>query len=120
MKSIDIIEFRKSQNLTQEELGEILGVDRRTIINYEQGKKIPATRIKILEYLIENGIDPKEKGNREIIMGDVEDLRREILDHKDHINTLKKLIEEKDKLSEILQAENALLKQQIDALINKK
>lgn len=116
MNALDIVKFRNSQGITQEELGEILGVDRRTIINYEQGKKIPATRMKILEYLIENGIDPKEKGNREIIMGDIEDLRREILDHKDHINTLKKLIEEKDKLAEILKLENELLKQQIEDL----
>ena len=40
----------------------------------------------------------------------------EILDLKDHIKTLKDLIEEKSKLSEMYKNENAVLKENIDRL----
>lgn len=89
--------------MTQQEFGELLGVDRRTIINYEQGKPIPTSKKIILEMIINNnGILPTALSKNEkptipkdIIIGDIENLRREILDHKDHIKTLKELIEER-------------------------
>ena len=36
-----IKELRESKNISQTKLGEIIGVDRRTIINYETGKSYP-------------------------------------------------------------------------------
>ena len=38
---VKVKELREKNNLTQTKLGEILNVDRRTIINYETGKSFP-------------------------------------------------------------------------------
>jgi transcriptional regulator with XRE-family HTH domain len=126
INELNILEIRKSLKMTQLEFGELIGVDKRTIINYEQGKKIPTTKIKILEMMMAKGLlgnpmNNKEKTpiKNEIIIGDTEGLRREILDHKDHIKTLKQLIEEKDKLAEMYKNENVLLKARINALESK-
>lgn len=54
MKDIDIIKIRRDLGKTQQEFAEFIGVDRRTIINYEQGKKIPASRVKLLNQLLED------------------------------------------------------------------
>ena len=40
MHRLDVIEIRKNLGMTQNEFGLLIGVDRRTVINYEQGKKI--------------------------------------------------------------------------------
>jgi transcriptional regulator with XRE-family HTH domain len=40
--------------MSQVEFAELIGVDRRTIMNYEQGKKIP-TKMKLLKLMLENG-----------------------------------------------------------------
>lgn len=58
MNNLEILEIRKSLKMTQQEFGELIGVDKRTIINYEQGKKIPSTKVKILELLLANKIEP--------------------------------------------------------------
>lgn len=47
----DIQKLRELLGLTQEELSERLGVSSRTIQNWEQGKKIPKTRVEILRKL---------------------------------------------------------------------
>lgn len=44
MKEIDVFKIRKSLKLTQQEFADRIGVDRRTIINYEQGGKIPKSK----------------------------------------------------------------------------
>jgi predicted transcriptional regulator len=44
MKGNDVKNLRKKLNLTQVEFAEFIGVDRRTIINYEQGEPIPKSR----------------------------------------------------------------------------
>jgi DNA-binding XRE family transcriptional regulator len=126
MNSLEILEIRKSLKMTQQEFGELIGVDRRTIINYEQGKSIPTTKIKIIEMIISTGavsapVIKNEKliTKQEIAIRDIEDLRLEILDHKDHINTLKQLIVEKDKLAEMYKNENLLLREQIETLKSK-
>ena len=36
-----IAELRKNKNLTQEQLGELLGVNNRTISRWETGKNMP-------------------------------------------------------------------------------
>ena len=123
MKGIDVLKIRENLGLNQKEFGELIGVDRRTIINYEQGKPIPASRVKLLELMLSNGIGdrPNEKislthKKREPLVDVDEDLRREILDLKDHIKTLKEFIDEKNKLSEMYINENTLLKEKIAIL----
>lgn len=42
MKALDIVNLRKKFNITQSELANLLGVSRRTIVNWESGGIIPA------------------------------------------------------------------------------
>ena len=123
MRDLDIIKIRRDLGKTQLEFAEFLGVDRRTVINYEQGKKIPASRIKLLEMLLSNNEEyiHEIKNNRiprkkEVVVETNESLHREILELKDHIKTLKDLIEEKNKSSEMYRNENILLKEKIDRI----
>ena len=123
MRDLDIIKIRKDLGKTQLEFAEFLGVDRRTVINYEQGKKIPLSKIKLLEILLSNTPNSinEIKNNRilkkaETIVDTNESLHREILDLKDHIKTFKDLIEVKSKLAEMYMNENKLLKEKIDRI----
>lgn len=47
MNSIELKEFRKKFKLTQSSLAKMLGVDIKTIQNWEAGKKIPSTKNEI-------------------------------------------------------------------------
>lgn len=123
MKDIDIITIRKDLGKTQQEFAEFIGVDRRTVINYEQGKKIPASKIKLLELLLSTNEDyhNKEKKERLPRKSDLsieasESLQREIVDLKDHIKTLKDFLDEKNKLADMYRSENAMLKEKLDRL----
>lgn len=123
MRDLDIIKIRRDLGKTQQEFAEFLGVDRRTVINYEQGKKIPASRIKLLQILLSNNKDHiyEIKNNRIIQKTETnaetnESLHREILDLKDHIKTFKDLIEVKSKLAAMYMNENNLLKEKIDRM----
>lgn len=42
---------RKSLGLSQQALADKIGVDRRTIINYEKGGKIPESIVKLIHYM---------------------------------------------------------------------
>ena len=46
-----IKDYRLKNSLTQERLAEILGISKRTIINYEKGEKIPETKSAIFHKL---------------------------------------------------------------------
>lgn len=125
MNDLDIIKIRKGLQMTQQEFAEFLGADRRTVINYEQGKKIPASRIKLLKVLLANtnqkGIASEPKEVRLPLKSDIsietsESLRREIADLKDHIKTLKDFLDEKNKLADMYRSENAMLKEKLDRL----
>jgi DNA-binding XRE family transcriptional regulator len=120
MRDLDIIKIRKDLGKTQQEFAEFLGVDRRTVINYEQGKKIPSSKIKLLEILLSNipEFSNEAKSVRIQKLNDVsaettENLKREILDLKDHIKTLKDFLEEKNKLAEMYMNENKRLKEKL-------
>lgn len=41
MNHLEIQTFRKKNNLTQQDLAKLLGVSKRTIVNYEKGENIP-------------------------------------------------------------------------------
>ena len=120
MNNLDIIKIRKDLGKTQLEFAEFLGVDRRTVINYEQGKKIPSSKIKLLGILLSNvkGF-PGEVKNvttqkiTDASLESIESLKGEILDLKDHIKTLKDFLEEKNKLAEMYMNENKMLKEKL-------
>jgi DNA-binding XRE family transcriptional regulator len=126
MNEIDIHNIRTGLGMTQIEFAELIGVDRRTIINYEQGKKIPSTKIKLLQLMLDNGVVanlPSKKERAAIKSSlhpetDTENLKEEIVELKDHIKTLKEFIEEKNKLAEMYRGENSYLKEKIIMLEN--
>lgn len=120
MNDLDIIKIRKDLGKTQLEFAEFLGVDRRTVINYEQGKKIPSSKIKLLGILLSNvkGFPSEVKNTTNQRVSDaslesIESLKGEILDLKDHIKTLKDFLEEKNKLAEMYMNENKMLKEKL-------
>lgn len=120
MNDLDIIKIRKDLGKTQQEFAEFLGVDRRTVINYEQGKKIPSSKIKLLGILLSNvkGFPSEVKNATTQRVSDaslesIESLKGEILDLKDHIKTLKDFLEEKNKLAEMYMNENKMLKEKL-------
>lgn len=64
MNGIELKENRIKLGLTQEKLGELLGVSKRTVINYEQGEVIPTTKSEILHRVFSGSkelpLTPKE------------------------------------------------------------
>lgn len=54
MNAKDLINNRKKSKLTQKQLAEKLGVDRRTIINYEKGELIPESKVKLLHFIFDS------------------------------------------------------------------
>jgi transcriptional regulator with XRE-family HTH domain len=116
--SEDIYKIRKDLQMSQVEFAELIGVDRRTIMNYEQGKKIPTTKMKLLKLMLENGAmdsipDKSRLALKSIapLEGEVDILKGEILDLKDHIKTLKDFLDEKNKLADMYRV-SAYLKRQ--------
>jgi DNA-binding XRE family transcriptional regulator len=99
MNDLDVIRIRKNLDLTQVEFAKILGVDRRTIINYEQGGKIPDSKEKLITMIVDDYSLEKAKPYKDSMADknevSQEDKMREIRDLKDHIITLKQFLEEK-------------------------
>lgn len=51
MNDKEIKEIRNSLNLSQEEFAKLIGVSKNTVYNYENGSKIPESKITILRNL---------------------------------------------------------------------
>lgn len=51
MNAKEIKEIRNSLNLSQEEFAKLIGVSKNTIYNYENGSKVPDSKIAILRNL---------------------------------------------------------------------
>lgn len=49
MNNLGVIELRNKFNITQDELAELVGVSRRTIANWEEGRTIPPAMQNVLE-----------------------------------------------------------------------
>lgn len=120
MTDLDIIKIRMDLGKTQKEFAEFLGVDRRTVINYEQGQKIPDSKIKLLKILLANvkGVNGEAKNliSQRVVnpsLENIETLKSDISDLKDHIKTLKDLVEEKNKLTQMYMSENKSLKERL-------
>ena len=115
MNDVDVLRIRKQLGLTQEGFAKLLGCDRRTIINYEQGAKIPESKVKLINMVLD-GVDISSFGDKSRSKNDdknyipEEDKLREISELKDHIATLKQLIMEKNIINNYLQKEIDKLK----------
>lgn len=120
MNSIDVKKIREDLELTQQGFANLLGVDRRTVVNWEQGKKIPESKIKMFALLLEGKKNGSESGLQkdEIKTVPSTDLTREILELKDHIATLKNFLDEKSTISEFYKIENLKLREEIEVLKN--
>jgi len=82
MSNLDIIKVREELGLSHRELAEQLGVDRRTIVNYEQGRLIPGSKIKLLQMLLQekrSALDPLLENNYK---EQLENMNREVLELK--------------------------------------
>ncbi len=120
MNSIDIIKIREELGLTQQKFADRIGVDRRTVVNWEHGKKIPDSKVKLFEMLLEmerkpNGINLFDE-KPEVKNTPSTDLTREILELKDHIKTLKEFLDGKTTIAELYKSENLKLKEEIETL----
>ncbi|WP_144892165.1 helix-turn-helix domain-containing protein [Flavobacterium tiangeerense] len=105
MNGLDVTKIRKDLKLTQEEFGKLIGVDKRTIINYEQGKVIPKTKVSLLELMLANGsanTTPLGHAKKEVVpVVNNNNLVDDIEVLKDHIQTLKEFLIEKTKVAEM-------------------
>ncbi|WP_077417975.1 helix-turn-helix domain-containing protein [Chryseobacterium sp. JV274] len=99
-------DLRKNAKLSQQQLADLVGVDRRSIINYEKGENIPVPVAKLLHILLETDyllklnsndikvIELKEENSMESL---IEDMRIEFTEKIDDLsNQLRasKLIEQ--------------------------
>jgi DNA-binding transcriptional regulator YiaG len=118
MNSIDVKKIRLEFELTQQGFANFIGVDRRTVVNWEKGNKIPDSKVKLFELLMEGKRNATESVPQEAESKPIPsaDLNREILELKDHIKTLKDFLEEKNKLADMYRSENAMLKEKLDRL----
>ena len=118
MNGLDVKKIREEFNLTQQGFANYIGVDRRTVVNWEQGRVIPESKVKLLEFLIEGKRNGLESGlqKTEVKVVPSVDMTREILELKDHIATLKNFLDEKSTITEFYKIENLKLKEEIEAL----
>lgn len=64
MNNLEIKQKRKELGLTQQNLADLIGVSKNTIVNYEKGLKIPDSKLPILnKVLIENTNIETNKNN---------------------------------------------------------
>ena len=121
MNDLDIIRIRKQFDLTQIEFAKMIGVDRRTIINYEKGRKIPESKVKLINMTIaEIGPDDiavlKSKNNPEVKNIQNENKLRGISELNDHIAAFKELINEKNIIFDYMQKEIERLRKENEEL----
>lgn len=57
MKGIEIKKYRKSKGFTQQEMADIVGVTKRTIITYENSDEIPESKAKLFHFIMEDDAD---------------------------------------------------------------
>lgn len=95
MTALELKENRKRLKLTQEELAKEVGVDRRTIINYEQGEVIPESKVKLLHILF---FGNKEDESETLL---IDTMAKELLKSKVFVEGIKELFK-----SELPEKEN--------------
>jgi len=118
MNGLDIVKIREEFGFTPTQFAEFIGIDRRTVVNWEKGRTIPESKVLLLEMLLEK----KRKNNTNSVLEESPekkiDLTREILELKDHIKTLKDFLDEKTIISELYKNEILKLKEEIEVFKN--
>lgn len=96
MDSVEIKNLRKDLGMTLVEFAELIGVTKRTVINYEQGKVIPASKDKLLQFISDTQNKKKDtpkvlesKNNLDEENSNKDSLSIEVSYLKNHISTLK-------------------------------
>ena len=56
MNKLDVLDIRNKLGLNQEDFGKLIGVSKNTVYNYENGTKIPISKIPILQQYLTNTI----------------------------------------------------------------
>lgn len=117
MNGLDIISIREEFKMTQQSFAELIGIDRKTIMNWEKGRIIPKSKIKLIEFFLkdkrQNVVSISTIEKNEERSESIECLTREILGLKDHIKTLKQLIEDNNIITEMYKSVNTLLKEKL-------
>lgn len=116
MSTIDVTKTREELGLNQREFADLVGVDRRTVVNWEMGRKIPNSKLLLFEMLLDMNRKPKETNLPGEHKSTSSDLTSEILELKDHIKTLKDFLNEKTITAEFYKNENLKLKEDLDNL----
>ncbi|MEE6129121.1 helix-turn-helix transcriptional regulator, partial [Chryseobacterium arthrosphaerae] len=112
-------DLRKNAKLSQQNLADLVGVDRRSIINYEKGEKIPEPIVKLLHILLETDylqrlesneisyikINEVENGNENSVENLISELKSEFLGKI-------------DSLSDQMRANNIINKTYLKSIIN--
>lgn len=111
MNGLEIAKIRKEMGMNVREFAELVKMDRRSVANWESGKaKIPDSKMVLIDFLLKEfrNNTPKQAEVVEVVNPQsIENLNREVLDLKDHIQTLK------DMLS-MVKSENVFLKEKLD------
>lgn len=118
MESIDVRKVRDDLGLTQEEFASLISVDRRTVINYEQGKVMPDSKKKLITLLVKSKKKSSDTNNENSSSNtdknNDEGLLREITSLKNHILTLNELVSDKRNLLDIYKSEITSLKEELE------
>lgn len=110
-------ELRKNAKLSQQNLADLVGVDRRSIINYEKGEKIPEPIVKLLHILLETDYLQRLESN-EINYIEIKEVQTEnSIDNL--LSELKsELVGKIDNLSSQIRANNLINKTYLKSIIN--
>lgn len=120
MDRLDIKKIREEFGMIQQDFADLIGINRKTVMNWEKGMLVPKSKIKHIEFLVEQ---KRVNDNTKNLINTTES--SELLESKiegliDHIKTLKGLIEEKTIISDMYKSENLRLKEEIELLKNKR
>ena len=120
MDASNVKKFREELGLSQQKFADQIGVDRRTVVNWEKGNKIPDSKIKLFkllsinnksEMVSESPIEKFEDKSQTVVF-----LNREIVGLNDHIKSLKESIVDKILIADMYKSENTLLKEKLAGL----
>lgn len=115
MNNLEIKKQRKLLSLTQQELADLIGVSKNTIVNYEKGLKIPDSKIPILTKALYTNVNI-ENQNQINIVNEPQSEYVNLSGYDKKIEDLKKIIEEKKINLEILPSNHPERKQVLEII----
>ena len=114
MNGLDIISIREEFKMTQQSFAELLGINRKTVMNWEKGMLVPKSKVLHIDLLVDRW--RRENSGFEKNVEPLETFNSKIEALNDHIKTLKDLIEEKTVISDMHKSENLKIKEEIELL----